>query len=218
MTHKLYRPFLIVLGLVLLSFAPSTQPAEEEKVILVDLQVESPKDAGRCYSSQFDQKRIELPLKVDDPLYTLDDYSLGEESLEGPGCFMPEMKFIFRTSTYVFSLYCTKVVKYKNSAPYTPSSRTVKSDIRITPSVLDVLEEIQEKHFQRKFNPEVAQRFVTKKKLDQLDTKVDDSSLYKDEDAEEDKEIAKDAIDKEGWFDEKKDPGLEEAETSEEDE
>ena len=43
------------------------------------------------------------------------------------------------------------------------------------------------------------------------------AAAAKDDD-DDDKEIAKDAIDKEGWFDNKGDPGLDEDETSDEDE
>jgi hypothetical protein len=216
--HKILRLGLVLSGIFLLSAASFRHVAEDEKVILVDLRVKTPEDAKKCFSSQFDFKRVELPLDIDDPLNTLEDFSLGEESLEGPGCFLPDLKIIFRTRTYVFSLFCTEVVEYRNSAPYIPSAKTTQSDVRITQSVLDVLEGIKEKYFGKFFDPEVAKRFVKDNKLDDLDDKVDDSGLYQDDDEDDaDKEIAKDAIDKEGWFDEDKDPALEEDDTPETD-
>jgi hypothetical protein len=212
-TRNIVRMLVVIAGVALLGSAPYAQSQEDEKVILVDLRVKSPSEAKQAFSEQFDHKRVELPLDIDDPINTLEDFSLGEKTMEGPGCFMPDLKVIFRTHTYVFSLYCTEVVKYRNSAPYTPSGRTVQSDIRITQSVLEVLEDYREKHFGKYFDPEVAKRFVKNLQLDEIDHKVDDSELYKDDEAEEDKELEEEAADKEGWFDEDKDPELEKDET-----
>lgn len=213
------RVCLVFAGVALFGTASVNRIAEDDKVILVDLRVKTPDDAKKCFSTQFDHKRVELPLQIDDPINTLEDFALGEQPLEGPGCFMPDFKVIFRTHTYVFSLFCTEVVKYRNSAPYVPSGKTMQSDVRITQSVLNVLEDIHEKYFGKFFDPDIARNFVKDKKLDAVDNKVDDSRLYKDDEEDEaDKEIAKDAIDKEGWFEEDKDPELEKDETPEEDE
>ncbi|MEM6270075.1 MAG: hypothetical protein AAF998_11600 [Bacteroidota bacterium] len=210
---------LLAIGasMAVFGFSPRPKP-DDAKVILVDLRVATPDDAKQAFSEQFDHKRVELSLEIDDPINTLEDFALGEKPLEGPGCFMPDLKVIFRTHTYVFSLYCTEVVKYRNSAPYTPSGRRVQNDIRITQSVLNVLEETREKHFGKYFDPEIAKRFVKDLKLEAIDEKVDDSELYKEEVDEDEKALEKEAEDKEGWFDEDKDPELEKDETPELDE
>jgi hypothetical protein len=218
-SRYILRICLVFAGIALFGTASVNEVAEDDKVILVDLRVKTPDDAKKCFSNQFDFKRVELPLDIDDPINTLEDFALGEQPLEGPGCFMPDFKVIFRTHTYVFSLFCTEVVKYRNSAPYIPSGKTMQSDVRITQSVLDVLEDIHEKYFGKFFDPEVARKFVKDVKLDAVDNDVDDSELLKDdEDDVADEEIAKDAIDKEGWFEEDgKDPELEADDTPEED-
>lgn len=212
-----YLLLLTVLGLTLLAPGPSSNAPEAEfdlKVILVDLNVKKPEDAPKCYTPQFDSKRVELSLDIDDPLNTLEDFAMTEDPLEGPDCFMPELKVIFREYTYVFSMYCTAVKKYGNSAPYITSSKALRPDIEMTESVVELLDELRKKHFGTSVDPKVAALFNKPKKIE--DDKIDDSDLYKDD--EEDRDIEKDALDKEGWFDKVKDPTLDTDETPEDDE
>lgn len=210
---SLMRPMILGLSLLMIASAPVSPAQGEEKIILVDLDVKSPTDAPKAYSAAFDRKKVEVMLTENDPITQLEDYSLAEDPLEGPDCFMPEMKIIFDRSTYVFSLYCTSVIKYANSAPYTPSSKKVQTDIEVTESVLQQLVAIRKKYFNVSTDPKVAANFVKLTKIE--DEKIDDSDLLKDDD-DDDKEIQREATnDKEGWFDDQKDPGLEEDETPE---
>lgn len=213
MRQYLFIPLVLGLSLVLPSAnSVPAQTQEDPKVILVDLKVKTPADAPKCIGTTFDSKRVELPLDIDDPLNTLEDFAMGEDPLEGPDCFMPEMKVIFREYTYIFSMYCTSVKKYGNSQPYVPSSKALRPDIEMTESVVEILDELRKKHFGTSVDPKVAALFNKPAKLE--DEKIDDSDLYNEDD--EDKDLEKDAIDKEGWFDKVKDPGLEEDETPEE--
>jgi hypothetical protein len=214
---RLYLLIPLVLGLSLV--LPSTdlgqtQAPSDLKVILVDLNVKSPADASKCYGNTFDAKRVELSLDWDDPLNTLEDFAMSEDPLEGPDCFMPELKVIFREYTYVFSMYCTAVKKYGNSAPFIPSAKAMRPDVEMTESVVELLDELRKKHFGTTVDPKVAAVFNKPIKLDE--EKIDDSDLYKDDD--DDKDLEKDALDKEGWFDKVKDPTLDTDETPEEDE
>ena len=209
-------PLFLITGIIGTEFAPSAtsfRVADTDRVILVDLNVESPRDAGKAFSSQFDRERVEVNVPYDDPLFTLEDYALAEEALEGPDCFLPQLKLIFREDTYVFSLYCTSVVRYRNSAPFKTSSKTVRSDIKVTESVLDYLQTTHKKYFGSSTDPSIAKRFHHVTGLKDVNIKVDDSILYQDDDSAEDKELEKDAIDKEGWFDKTVDPGLQEDES-----
>lgn len=209
-----FRCSLVGLGFTLVAAAPvSPYAIVEEKVILVDLDVKVPTDAPKAYSNAFDRKKVELPLTDEDPIFMLEDYTMAEDPLEGPDCFVPEMKFIFNRYTYVFSLYCTAVQKYSNSAPYTPSGKRVQSDIEVTESVLNYLQAARKKYFGVSTDPKVIQNFLKPTKF--VEETIDDNDILKD-DEEDDDDVVKDAVDKEGWFDEKKDPGLEEDETSEE--
>lgn len=213
MNNRWIRLLVVGLGLSTLAAAPvSPFQLVEEKVIFVDLDVKQPTDAPKAYTNAFDRKQVEVPLSEEDPIYMLEDYTMVEDPLEGPDCFMPEMKFIFNRYTYVFSLYCTAVQKYTNSAPYTPSSKRVQSDIEVTESVLRYLQTARKKYFGVSTDPKIIQNFLKPAQLE--DDKVDDSDLLKDDDNDDD-DISKEAVDKEGWFDDKKDPGLEEDETPE---
>lgn len=212
MRHYLFIPLVLGLFLVLPSTVSVPVQAQEDlKVILVDLKVKTPADAPKCYGPTFDSKKVEIPLDIDDPLNTLEDFALSEDPLEGPDCFMPELKVIFREYTYIFSMYCTSVRKYGNSAPYIPSAKALKPDVEMTESVVELLDDLRKKYFGTTVDPSVAALFNKPVKLE--DEKIDDSDLYKEDD--DDKDIEKDAIDKEGWFDKVKDPGLDEDETPE---
>ncbi len=212
MKRTLLIPLCVLVGVLAVAFAPNTVLSEKrdtEKIILVDLNVESPKDAAKAFSSQFDRERVVVDLPYDDPLFTLEDYALAEDALDGPDCFLPQLKMIFREDTYIFSMYCTSVVRYRNTAPYKTSSKLARSDIKVTESVLDFLQDTHKKYFDSSVDPNIAKRFHKTEDLKDVNIKVDDSALYEDDDAKEDKELEKDAIDKEGWFDETVDPGLE---------
>lgn len=209
------RPVLLLVTAALFPMAPgqSIGTDDTEKVILVDVEVTNLADAKKCYLPSFDKKTVELNLSLDDPINYLSDFVLEEEALEGPDCFFPDMKIIFREYTYVVSLYCTSVIKYANAKPYTPSNRVAQNDLQFTESVLDLLSEMRQKYFGTKVNSSLAQKFVKNAPLSS-DDDVDDSFLLKgdDEDKDEEKEDAileKDAVDTDGIFDEKKDPDLE---------
>lgn len=210
MRHYLLLPLVLGLSLVLPSVVSTPVSAQDDlKVILVDLKVKTPADAPKCYGSAFDAKRVELSLDIDDPLNTLEDFALSEDPLEGPDCFMPELKVIFREYTYVFSMYCTSVKKYGNSAPYIPSAKGLRPDIEMTESVVELLDQLRKKYFGSTVDPKIAAVFNKPIKL--VEDKIDDSDLYKEDD--EDKDLEKDALDKEGWFDKMKDPTLDQDDT-----
>jgi hypothetical protein len=213
MRHYLLVPLVLGLSLVLPSAVSAPPKAEDDlKVILVDLNVKTPADAGKCYGPTFDAKRVELNLEIDDPLNTLEDFALSEDPLEGPDCFMPEIKVIFREYTYIFSMYCTSVKKYGNSQPFIPSAKALRPDIEMTESVVELLDDLRKKYFGTTVDPKVAAVFNKPIKLEE--EKIDDSDLYKEDD-DGDKDLEKDAIDKEGWFDKVKDPTLDQDDTPE---
>lgn len=167
------------------SLSGQAPPSESTaKVILVDLRVDSPDHAGQCYTSRYDKKRVELNLEWDDPLVTLEDYSFEEEPLESPGCFMPEIKLIMYRETYVFSLYCTSIMRYKNSKPYTPSSTRLRNEFEMTESMLETLIEARKKYFGLGLDSKLAEQFYKRDPLEDED--VDDSFLLEDEEDDDD--------------------------------
>lgn len=123
--------------------------SSEERVYLVWLEVQRPSDVAHCYTERYDKQRVALTVDVTDPLLDLADYGFAEDEMEGPDCFLPELKLIYRNHTYIVSLYCTKVIKYQNASPFTPSNRRVRSDIVMTESIYDFLNELRVEHFGR---------------------------------------------------------------------
>lgn len=137
-----------LLCLMLAGISGMAQNAQE-RVYLVWLEVQRPSDVAHCYTERYDKQRVALTVDYSDPLMDLADYGFAEDELEGPDCFLPELKLIFRHHTYIVSLYCTKVIKYQNASPYTPSNRRVRSDIVMTESIYDYLNELRLEHFGR---------------------------------------------------------------------
>ncbi len=173
-------------------------PDERERLILVDLGIDSPDDAEYCYSSKFDRKKVEIAVEMDDPILFLEDFVLEEDPLEGPGCFFPEMKIIFKDYTYVVSLYCTEAHKYKNSAPYIPSKLKYKEGLEVTESMLELLKKLQSSHFGMRMNKALADKYLVPNSL-KVDLLEDEHLLHEEEDDHSD--LLRDAMDEEGWFD-----------------
>ena len=197
MVSFLLRPFLILVA----SFALNTQSAvtqDKETIILVDLGIKTPADADRCYMPNFDLKKVQLQLEMDDTLFFLQDFLFEEDPLEGPDCFLPDLKIIFKTETYVISTYCNAVKKYRNSAAYRPSNQRIRSDVEITESVLEYLKRVQKKYLGVRYNPLRFAKFIKNDPLD-TDDDINGLDLLKDDDNDDD--IEKDAIDKDGTFD-----------------
>ena len=184
--------------------APQPRSQTTDKVIVVQVDVQYPTQADKCYLTTFDKKKVEIAVKTDDTLNSLQDFIYEEDPIEGPGCFMPQMKLIFQNSTYVVSLYCTSVLKYKNSAPFIPSSLKLKNDLEITESVLAYLKKLHRRYFGVPANPgpNVCQRFLKSEPLNTGDSNDD----LPDDDDGVDKELEKDAHDNNGWFDPKVEP------------
>lgn len=195
---------LLILGAIFFLntalIAPGAQqlPQEQERLILVDLGIDKPADADYCYSTKFDRKKVSIDVELDDPILFLEDFVLEEDPLEGPGCFFPEMKIIFKDYTYVVSLYCTAARKYKNSGPYTPSKLKYKQELDVTESMLDLLKELQQRHLGVRFNKALADKYLVKSSVG-LD--FDDADHLLDDDEDDDSDLLKDAMDEEGWFD-----------------
>ena len=186
--------------------SPAPAIVATEKVIVVQLDVQFPAQSEKCYTSSFDKKKIELNVAFDDTINFLPDFIFEEDAIEGPDCFMPQMKLIFKDYTYVVSLYCTSVLKYKNSAPYIPSASKLSNDLEITESVLTYLKKLHSKYFGLPINltPAVCQRFLKTSSL--LDEKDDDIDLG-DEEEDDNSDLEKDVHDNQGLFDNESDPG-----------
>lgn len=203
MTRVALKSFSVV-GLSLLLLAAGMKSSKDEittKVVLVDVAVKSPAEVTKCTGTSLDVKSITLNVEFDDTLNNLEDLTLEEDPIEGPGCFMPDTKIIYKDYTYIFSIYCTSVQKYKNLAPFTPSTTKVSCDISVTESMVDYLIAVRKKYFGAKVNTTYASSFYKPTPLPQ-DEKVDDSDLYKEDDKDDDSIIENDGNDPNGWFDE----------------
>jgi hypothetical protein len=174
-------------------------PANDlEKIILVDVDITAAADAPKCYSSNYDKKRVEVQVEFDDPLNNLTDFVMEGDALENAGCFLPELKIIYADFTYVISLYCGSVVKYKNTSPYVPSNVKVANDLEVTEDLLNYLRNKHKQYF-GPYNPAAASQLCPKKTFTDMADPGDDPSLEEEKDTDAD-ELAKEALDKEGWF------------------
>lgn len=176
----------------------STDPQKVYKLFLVAVDCKNPDSVEKAYSTRFDTKKVEMKYIFEDSINNLEDISFGEDPLEGPDCFIPEMKIIFYRATYIISFYCSEVRKYKNSAPWTTSSVRIKNDLPFTQSVYDYLLALRNRQLG---NTKVSETLIAKlAKPEALDDPADDikelEQALNQEDADKDKddedEVAKD--------------------------
>lgn len=136
---------------------------------LVWLEVQRPSDVAHCYTERFDKQRVAIDAEFGNPLADLSDFAFGEDEMEGPDCFIPELKLIYRNYTYIVSLYCTKVIKYQNASPFTPSNRRVRTDVIITESIYTHLNDLRLQHFGRQtISASLLQQITTGEPLENL--------------------------------------------------
>lgn len=119
----------------------------KEKVTIVLIKVADATQASRCYTSMYDLKKVDLYLAADDTLFFLNDLAEEEDAIGESDCFIPRLKFIFKDYTYVVSIYCTSIIKYKNLAPYVPSATRLPNDIFFSDPLLTYLKDLQTLHF-----------------------------------------------------------------------
>lgn len=174
-------------------------PEDLEKVILVDVDISTTADAAKCYAPTFDKKRVEVQVEFDDPLNNLTDFVMESDPIESADCFLPEMKIIYTDYTYVISLYCGSVVKYKNSAAYTPSNLKVANDLEVTEELLQYLRNKHKQYF-GPYNPAISSRLCPGRKIADVSPEPGDDPLLGDDKDPELDELGKEAQDKEGWF------------------
>ncbi|MBX7243499.1 MAG: hypothetical protein K1X92_17295 [Bacteroidia bacterium] len=122
-------------------------PPTGDFMYLVGMQIKDLKEVPLCYSTQYDVGKIKIPFDVEDTINRLDEFSLLEDPLNAPDCFVPELKLIYKNYTYVISMYCTTVQMYKNIEPYVPSANKMKPDMVFTESVYSFLYKLKRKHF-----------------------------------------------------------------------
>ena len=200
------KTFFVSLSLLLSAGLLSAQSGE--RVYLVWLEVQRPSDVAHCYTERYDKQRVSLEAGVDDPLFDLSDYGFAEDEMEGPDCFIPELKLIYRNYTYIVSLYCTKVIKYQNASPFTPSNRRVRSDVVVTESIYDYLNRLRLQHFgQQSLASGLLREVVTGEPLETLTEDDIDLDVLLDEEGDPlDAELENDARETPIILEEESDP------------
>lgn len=128
-------------------FSLQAQFLEKDHLQLVLLEVSKPEDVAKCYTSEFHKKEVKIPYAFEDTINNLSDFEFEEEPMEGPDCFVPDLKLVYREYTYIISLYCSKVMKFQNKAPHTPSGKRIDNDLLMTPSAFSYLQCLKKQHF-----------------------------------------------------------------------
>jgi hypothetical protein len=107
--------------------------------------------AEEALSERFERKRVKLWIKSEDTLNLLHKFIEIEDPILEIDCFIPELKIIYSGYTYIISAHCGKVLKYKNRAPFQPSSVPLATDFLFTPTSLQYFRRFQEKLFKTSF-------------------------------------------------------------------
>lgn len=178
------KALFLIFGL-LFTCGTSVAQSTSERVYLVWLEVQRPSDVAHCYTERYDRQRVALDITYQDPLSDLADYSFAEDEMEGPDCFLPELKLIYKNYTYIVSLYCTKMIKYQNASPYTPSNRRIRSDVLVTESIYEYLNDLRVEHFGRQtLASGLLQQVTTGEPLESLTEDDIDLNLLMDEEGD----------------------------------
>jgi hypothetical protein len=176
--HSTFLSFCLLILFCLASSKTELRAQEKDRMFLVLLEIQDPKDIAFCYTTRFDKNKAMIEYAFDDTLNYLEDFIYEEEQLFGPDCFMPEMKLIFKNYTYIISLYCTAAIKYKNSAPFTPSSVRLRNDLVFTQTVYMYLADLKDRYFgEKEMNWELVNKVITSEPLIEADPYLDDAEL-----------------------------------------
>lgn len=168
--------FFLLAGLFSLSGFSQMKTKTDLKMFLVSLKIEKAADIARCYTQDYDQKKVGIDYAFEDSLDIIREFVYEEDALEGPDCFVPDLKMIFEEHTYVISLYCTKVLKYHNALPYTPSNRRVENDLKLTEGLLEYLVSLKSRYFgETAHQNDLVKNINTSDPI--VDKKVDDNVL-----------------------------------------
>lgn len=162
-----------------------------DNMFLVLLDVDDPKQIHLCHTTRFDKQKVRITYDFEDTINYLPDFIYEEDRMYGPDCFVPDMKLVFKTYTYVVSMYCTSALKYRNSSPYTPSSVRMKNDLIFTPSVYEYLTRLKEIHFGSSAgDASKYENIISTDPLEEVEDEDDlDDFLLGDDEDEEDEDI-----------------------------
>lgn len=106
---------------------------------------------SEALTERFERKRTKFLIKSEDTLNLLDKFIEIEDPILEIDCFIPNLKIIYLRYTYIISTHCGKILKYKNQAPFKPSSVPLATDFLLTISSLQYFERFQEKLFKTSF-------------------------------------------------------------------
>lgn len=150
MSIKRITPLLAGIALLSVGFIGYTSfSADEDKVVLAQLAIDPIPDPDKAYLSEYELKRIVLPLGPDSPLALLPEGLAADDDdkLATGGCFVPTHKLIYADYTYVLSTYCTNARKFKNTSAFVTGTQELPNDLVFTEPLLMYLEQLHAKNF-----------------------------------------------------------------------
>lgn len=184
-TRTLWISALLLAGL---AGTTRAQTSGQDTVYLALLNISQPIDIARAYLPSLEQRRALIRFGSEDSLAQLTDFILTEEALNGPDCFLPDLKLVYREYTYVLSLYCSSVVKYRNSSPYKTSSERMRGDLVFTQGLAAYLRRLTRRHLGvAAVSSPLKDKTVISAPLEEM--KMDEDSLLPDEDGNSDADL-----------------------------
>lgn len=167
----------------------NAQVEEEDFMYLVQVDVKEASEIALIYTTRFDIKKVQITYAFEDTINSLMDFIYEEDPLVGPECFVPELKLIYRDYTYVFSIHCSKVIKFANTAPHVPSSRRLKNDLIVTQGMLDYLTDLRTSHFGAKLPSQgLLAKVITSEPFDEMNSEDDALNILFEEDTKDDED------------------------------
>ncbi|MCS6905523.1 MAG: hypothetical protein RML72_01785 [Bacteroidia bacterium] len=133
-------------------YSQASRTSHSEKIYIVQLKPNSGANEKDCLLPQYENARVEYSFSSHDTLSFLEIFAEKELPILEADCFFPNLKIIFKNYTYVLSTYCGVIYKFKNNAPYQPSSLKLANDFIFTESLIQYFNNIEKKYFPNNFS------------------------------------------------------------------
>jgi hypothetical protein len=144
MIHKI---FFSVLFLVFIDTYAKGQGSAPETVYLFQLKPSAGATAENCFLPQYENGKAIFTFTSNDTLARLETFIEEEFPVLETDCFFPNLKIVHKNFTYVLSVYCGVIHKFKNAAPYQTSNVKLANDFIFTESLISYFINLEKKFF-----------------------------------------------------------------------
>jgi hypothetical protein len=139
--------FFSILLLVFIDTYAIGQGSMPEVVYLFQLKPSAGATPENCFLPQYENGKVTFTFTSKDTLARLETFIEDEFPVLETDCFFPNLKIVHKNFTYVLSVYCGVILKFKNIAPYQTSNVKLANDFIFTESLIAYFINLEKKFF-----------------------------------------------------------------------